>query len=100
VRHDLHVLDSDAPDESASLYETYLGRLRVADGDRWIRLRSPHDDAGAVVPARPRHVPPRWPAVPGDQRMTVHLGLAVDDLGSASGWARRGRRSSPKTTFG
>ena len=80
------VLGTSDPRGLASFYRELLGwELRV-DRPEWVVLK-PHDGAtGLSFQLEDGHVPPSWPATPGDQQMQAHLAIAVDDL--AAGVAR------------
>ena len=43
---------------------------------------------GLSFQLEPDHVPPVWPAGPGDPRMQVHLDVQVDDLVDATAFAQ------------
>lgn len=75
----------DAPDarELAAFYQRLLGWEIGQDEPDWVTLRPPGGGAGLSFQTDPDHVPPRWPADPGDQRMMVHLDIEVDDLDAA-----------------
>jgi catechol 2,3-dioxygenase-like lactoylglutathione lyase family enzyme len=74
------VLDTSAPQELATFYETLLGWRRVADRSDWVKLRSPDDAQGLSFQLDRSYAPPQWPSTPGEQRMMAHLDIAVDDL--------------------
>lgn len=78
------VLDAPDPRALAGFYRDLLGWEVAEDEPEWVVLRPPGGGAGLSFQAEPAHVPPTWPAGPGDQRMQVHLDLAVDDLAAAS----------------
>jgi hypothetical protein len=42
---------------------------------------------GMAFQREPYWVRPVWPAVPGQQQMTMHLDIGVDDLEAAVAWA-------------
>ncbi|MFB6395777.1 VOC family protein [Polymorphospora lycopeni] len=54
---------------------------RVEEDDVW--LRAPDGGRTLSFQRETGHVPPKWPAGPGDQRMTMHLEIMVDDLEAA-----------------
>ncbi|WDZ83847.1 VOC family protein [Micromonospora cathayae] len=81
------VLDSPDARELASFYERLLGWFREDDEPDWVTLRAPGGGAGLAFQTEPDHVPPVWPAGPGDQRMMTHLDIQVDDLDAASAHA-------------
>ena len=51
-------------------------------------LRSPDERLALACQLEPQHVPPVWPAGPGDQQMQAHLEIQVDDLEEAGAYAR------------
>jgi catechol 2,3-dioxygenase-like lactoylglutathione lyase family enzyme len=90
------VLGSSDPRRSAAFYERLLGWTRVADEpprpggrpeDGWVMLRPPHGGTGLSFQFEPEYVPPTWPAERGEQQMTMHLDIAVDDLDDGVAWA-------------
>lgn len=55
----------------------------------WVRIGPPgSDDPGLSFQLEEDHVPPVWPAAPGQQQMQLHLDVRVDDLEAAVGRAR------------
>lgn len=50
------------------------------DGDDWVVLTPPDGGPKLSFQTEVDHVPPVWPAGPGDQQMMVHLDIEVDDL--------------------
>jgi catechol 2,3-dioxygenase-like lactoylglutathione lyase family enzyme len=70
-----------APDARAlaAFYQRLLGWPIGDDEPDWVMLLAP-DGAGLSFQGEPDHVPPVWPATPGDQHMQAHLDIAVDDL--------------------
>ena len=64
-------------------YRRLLGWDVVADEPGWFMLRPPGGGNGLSFQDEPGHVPPTWPASPGDQQMMVHLDLRADDLEAA-----------------
>jgi catechol 2,3-dioxygenase-like lactoylglutathione lyase family enzyme len=77
------VLGSPDPQALASFYERLLGYRRVDDSPEWVVTRPAGGGPGLSFQLEERHVPPTWPAGPGDQQMQVHLDIAVDDLDAA-----------------
>ncbi|BCB91676.1 glyoxalase [Phytohabitans suffuscus] len=71
-----------APDARslAAFYERLLGWRRDQDEPDWVKLVPPGGGTGLSFQTEPGHVPPVWPHTPGDQRMTAHLDIRVDDL--------------------
>ena len=74
------VLDSPAPRGLALFYQRLLGWPLGTDEPEWVTLRPPGGGAGLSFQLEENHVPPVWPAGPGDPRMQVHLDVEVDDL--------------------
>jgi catechol 2,3-dioxygenase-like lactoylglutathione lyase family enzyme len=74
-----------APDAQAlaEFYRQLLGWEKGADEPGWVTLRPPGGGAGLSFQAEDSHVPPVWPAGPGDQQMMAHLDIEVDDLAAA-----------------
>ncbi|PPK93112.1 putative enzyme related to lactoylglutathione lyase [Kineococcus xinjiangensis] len=79
-----------APDarELAAFYRRLLGWEVSEDSPEWVVLAAPGGGAGLSFQTEPDHVPPVWPARAGEQRMTAHLDIAVDDLAAAVEHAR------------
>ncbi|HEY3632129.1 MAG TPA: VOC family protein [Jatrophihabitantaceae bacterium] len=78
-----------APDPIAlaRFYEELLGWEITVEEKHWVLLAKEHPDhAGGIrlsFQREPNHVPPVWPAGPGDQQMMMHLEIRVDDLPAA-----------------
>lgn len=74
------VLGTPDPRALASFYRELLGwELRV-DRPEWVVLRPVDGASGLSFQLEDGHVPPSWPAGPGEQQMQAHLDIAVDDL--------------------
>jgi catechol-2,3-dioxygenase len=75
----------DAPDahELAGFYQRLLGWPVEQDEPGWMKLSAPDGGPGLSFQTEPAYVPPVWPARPGDQQMSVHLDIQVDDLEAA-----------------
>jgi catechol 2,3-dioxygenase-like lactoylglutathione lyase family enzyme len=67
----------------ADFYRELLGWPAVQDEPEWVTLRPPGGGTGLSFQLEPDHVPPVWPAGPGDQQMMVHLDIEVADLAAA-----------------
>ena len=78
------VLDTPDPRGLAAFYRELLGWRTQEDEPEWVRIGPAHGGPGLSFQREPDHVPPVWPARPGDQRMQVHLDVLVDDLDAAS----------------
>lgn len=89
-----------APDPRAlaAFYERMLGWLLVNEEaagpgdppeDVWAQLRPPPGETGPTLNFEfERHyVSPVWPSVVGEQHITEHLDIAVDDLSETVAWA-------------
>jgi catechol 2,3-dioxygenase-like lactoylglutathione lyase family enzyme len=74
------VLGSPDPSASAAFYRELLGWQVMQDEPGWVMLRPPGGGSGVSFQLEPDHVPPVWPAGPGDQQMQAHLDVAVHDL--------------------
>jgi len=80
------VLGTSDPRALGAFYERLLGWTVVDDEPAWVRLQAP-SGAGLSFQLEPDHVPPVWPATPGDQQMMAHLDIGVDDLAAGVAWA-------------
>ncbi len=80
----------DAPDarELAHFYQRLLGWQIFNESDGWVDL-APSKDAGynLAFATEPDYVRPVWPAAGGQQQMSMHLDLEVDDLDRAVAYA-------------
>ena len=77
------VLDTPDPKGLALFYQRLLGWPVDADEPDWVTLRPEDGGAGLSFQRETDHVPPVWPAGPGDPRMQLHLDIEVDDLAAA-----------------
>lgn len=77
------VLDTPDPHALASFYQRLLGWPVVQDEPDWVKLGSPEGGAGLSFQTEPAYRRPTWPAGPGDQQMSVHLDIQVEDPASA-----------------
>jgi len=80
-----------APDAGklARFYGTLLGwTITFEEGD-WVMLKPPGGGTGLSFQSEPEHVPPVWPARPGEQQMMIHLDIATNNLDEAVAWARQ-----------
>jgi catechol 2,3-dioxygenase-like lactoylglutathione lyase family enzyme len=79
------VLGSPDPDALASFYQRLLGYQRTQDEPGWVTIRPPGGHGpGLSFQREDDHVPPAWPAGPGDQQMQLHLDIEVHDLDAAA----------------
>jgi|ERR1700761_1997978 len=78
-----------APDARVlgEFYRKLLGWPKGADEPDWVTLRPPDGGAGLSFQTEDAHVPPVWPAGPGDQQMMAHLDIEVEDLDAAGAYA-------------
>jgi catechol 2,3-dioxygenase-like lactoylglutathione lyase family enzyme len=74
------VLGGPDPRALAEFYQRLLGWEIATDEPDWVTLRAPDAASGLAFQTEEAHVPPVWPAGPGDQQMMVHLDIRVDDL--------------------
>jgi catechol 2,3-dioxygenase-like lactoylglutathione lyase family enzyme len=81
------VLDSPDARELAYFYRRLLGWEIPTDEPGWVTLRAPGGGAGLSFQTEAAYVRPTWPAGPGDQQMTMHLDVEVDDLSAAGAHA-------------
>lgn len=78
------VLGTPDPPGLAAFYRELLHWEVVEDDPEWVMLRPPGGGTGVSFQLEAQHVPPAWPAAPGDQQMQAHLDLAVFDLAAES----------------
>jgi catechol 2,3-dioxygenase-like lactoylglutathione lyase family enzyme len=81
------VLDSPDARALAEFYRELLGWPTDSDEPDWVTLRSPEGGAGLSFQTESAYARPTWPAGPGDQQMSVHLDIGVDDLDRAGAHA-------------
>jgi catechol 2,3-dioxygenase-like lactoylglutathione lyase family enzyme len=77
------VLDAPDAQELGSFYHRLLGWPVEQDEPGWMKLRSPEGGSGLSFQTESDYRRPTWPAGPGDQQMSVHLDIAVEDLSAA-----------------
>ena len=78
-------LGTPDPATLAHFYADLLGWTAIGEEEpEWVALRNPAGGIGLAFQFEPDHVPPRWPAGPGDQQMMVHLEIKADDLTTAT----------------
>jgi catechol 2,3-dioxygenase-like lactoylglutathione lyase family enzyme len=82
------VLGAPDPHALAAFYEALLGYERTQDEADWVTIRPPGGGVGLSFQTETDHVPPAWPAGPGDQQMQVHLDVEVGDLEASGARAR------------
>jgi catechol 2,3-dioxygenase-like lactoylglutathione lyase family enzyme len=83
------VLDTPDPRELAAFYQRLLGWSVIQDEPGWIKLGAPDGGPGLSFQAEEDFVRPVWPARPGDQQMSVHLDIQVEDLEEAADHAEK-----------
>ena len=81
----------DAPDarELAAFYQRLLGWTVIEDETDWIVLGNPAGGPNLAFQTEKAYVRPVWPARPGDQQMSMHLDIRVNDLAEAGAHAER-----------
>ncbi len=76
------VLGAPDPRGLAEFYRAMLDWEVKESEPEWARI-GPRGDRGRLsFQLEESHVPPTWPAGPGDQQMQVHLDIGVSDLDS------------------
>ena len=82
------VLGAPDPRALAEFYRLLLSWDLVTEEPGLVQLAPPDGARPALsFQEEPNHVPPTWPAGPGDQQMMVHLDIRVDDLEAAGAHA-------------
>jgi catechol 2,3-dioxygenase-like lactoylglutathione lyase family enzyme len=71
----------------ARFYERLLGWSIAFEEPGFVIVRDPAGGMGVSFQLEEGHVPPTWPAQPGDQQMQLHLEIKVDDLEGAQAFA-------------
>ncbi|HZZ97274.1 MAG TPA: VOC family protein [Jatrophihabitantaceae bacterium] len=71
------------PQGLARFYERLLGWPIAHEEPGFVIVRDPAGGVGVSFQLEEGHVPPAWPAQPGDQQMQLHLEIRVDDLEGA-----------------
>lgn len=74
------VLGTSDPRGLGGFYQSLLGWELLDDRDEWVKIKPAGGGAGLAFQLEGNHVPPSWPAEPGDQQMQAHLDLGVSDL--------------------
>ena len=82
------VLGTPDPRGLAGFYGRLLGWEIRTDEPEWVTLRGP-SGPGLAFQLETGHVPPAWPAGPGEQQMQLHLDIQVDDLAAGCAWAEQ-----------
>lgn len=81
------VLDASDARELADFYHRLLGWKVEQDEPGWVKLGSPEGGPGLSFQTEDAYVRPTWPAGPGDQQMSIHLDIKVDDMDAAGAHA-------------
>jgi catechol 2,3-dioxygenase-like lactoylglutathione lyase family enzyme len=78
----LTTVNLGAPDPGAlaRFYERLLGWQIAHEEPDFVIVRNPQGGVALSCQREAEHVPPVWPAGPGDQQMQLHLEILVDDL--------------------
>ncbi|MBA3783362.1 MAG: VOC family protein [Nocardioides sp.] len=76
------VIGAPDPRGLAEFYCTLLGWAVWESAPDWVRIGPRSGTGGLSFQLEESHVPPAWPAGPGDQQMQVHLDIAVSNLAS------------------
>ncbi len=82
------VLGAPDPRALGAFYAELLGWTVVTSEPVWVMLRAPSGGPSLSFQYEPNFVRPVWPAVVGEQQITSHLDIAVDDLDAGVAWAR------------
>jgi predicted enzyme related to lactoylglutathione lyase len=77
------VLGTPDPRGLADFYQQFLDWPIGSYEREWATLRPTDGGTGLSFQLETEHVPPVWPAGPGDQQMQLHLDIEVDDLDAA-----------------
>jgi catechol 2,3-dioxygenase-like lactoylglutathione lyase family enzyme len=81
-------LNSPKPSALAQFYARLLGWTVTVDEPDWVELPNPAGGIGLSFHIEDIHVPPVWPAEPGEQQMQAHLEIQVDDLETGAAHAQ------------
>lgn len=81
------VLGTPDPKGLALFYQQLLGWPIGSDEPDWVTLRPEDGTPGLSFQIETGHVPPSWPAGPGEQQMQLHLDIGVEDLAAATAHA-------------
>jgi catechol 2,3-dioxygenase-like lactoylglutathione lyase family enzyme len=80
IRLNATVLGAPDPRTLALFYQQLLGWDRGADRPEWVTLSPRPIGTGLSFQLESDFVPPAWPTKVGEQQMTMHLDIAVEDL--------------------
>lgn len=81
------VLGAPDPRTLAEFYVRLLGWTIKASEPEWVTIASTDGGTRLSFQYEPHWGSPVWPAVPGQQQMTMHLDIGVEDLETAVAWA-------------
>ena len=83
------VLGAPNPQALGAFYARLLGWTVRENEPNWVAVGLPDGSwpPGLSFQYEPHWVPPVWPAVPGQQQMTMHLDIHVEDLEAGVAWA-------------
>jgi catechol 2,3-dioxygenase-like lactoylglutathione lyase family enzyme len=82
------VLGTADPRGLATFYRDLLDWEVVDDEPYWVKIKPPGGGTGLAFQLEGGHVPPSWPAGPGEQQMQAHLDIGVGDLAAGEAFAR------------
>src|SRR6478672_4016223 len=74
------VLGTPDPRGLAAFYGDLLGWELLENEEEWAVLKPAGSRTGLAFQLEEGHVPPTWPAGPGDQQMQAHLDIGVTAL--------------------
>lgn len=77
------VLGTPDPPALARFYAGLLGWEFDDEDPGFVAMQMPGGPVNLAFQLEPDHVPPTWPAGPGDQQMQLHLDVGVADLDTA-----------------
>ena len=83
------VLDAPDAQELAAFYHRLLGWSTVQAEEDWVTLGAPGGGPGLSFQTEKHYVRPVWPSRPGDQQMSMHLDIKVEDLREACAHAEQ-----------
>ncbi len=75
------VLGTPDPRGLADFYRVLLPDWETLDDEpEWVKIKPPGGGHGLAFQLESDHVPPTWPAAPGDQQMQAHLDIGATAL--------------------
>ena len=86
------VLGAPEPQLLGAFYAKLLNWNVVENEADWVAIEAPDGSCrstrhGMAFQREQHWVQPVWPAVPGEQQMTMHLAINVDNLETSLAWA-------------